>query len=92
MAIKIGTSQFGQPAPRVLQIVANTVIIGSGIVSLLIAPMPDSWVPLELKNYMLTVAASSGGFLKILEKLTGEHPSTVEVLPETDATSSTKTP
>lgn len=85
MAIKVGISQIGHPAPRVLMIVANTVIIGSGLVALLISPMPDSWIPIELRNYMLTVAASSGGFLKVLEKLTGSHPAEAEMQNEPDS-------
>jgi hypothetical protein len=74
MAIQFGTSQINKPAPRALMIVANTVIIGSGLIALLIAPMPNKWIPMDVRNYMLTVAAGSGGFLKVIEKLTGTTP------------------
>lgn len=72
--VQIGASQINEASPKVLKTVANTVIILSGLIALVIAPMPVTWIPNDLRVYLLTVAASSGGFLKVLEKLTGQAP------------------
>jgi len=70
---QFGLDQIGNEPPKWMKITANTFIILAAVVTAVIAPMPTEWIPNEVKVYILTVT-SSGGVLKIFEKLTGKEP------------------
>lgn len=71
--LKFGVRQIGVDSPEWLKVLANTVIILCAFVAWIVTPMPDAWICLEVKVYILTVTSSVGGMLKGIEKLTGEH-------------------
>ena len=68
---KFGIGQLKNPSPTWAKTIANTAIILCAIVGVIVAPMPITWVPMEVKVYVLTITGSSG-ILKILEKFTGQ--------------------
>lgn len=68
---KFGIGQLKNPAPTWAKTIANTAIILCGITSVIVAPMPDEWVSIVVKNYILTITGSMG-LLKVLEKFTGQ--------------------
>jgi len=68
---KFGIGQLKNPSPTWAKTIANTAIILCGITSVIVAPMPDEWVSLVAKNYILTITGSMG-LLKVLEKFTGQ--------------------
>lgn len=59
------------PSPSWLKVLANTTIVLCMVVTAFIAPMPSEWITDAVKVYILTVTGSSGGLLKVIEKLTG---------------------
>lgn len=71
MATKFGISQIGEPSPKWLKVLANTTIVLCMVVTAFIAPMPSDWISDAVKVYILTVTGSTGGLLKVIEKLTG---------------------
>ena len=71
MATKFGIGQINEPSPRWLKVLANTVIVLCMVVTVFIAPMPTDWISDAVKVYILTVTGSTGGLLKVIEKLTG---------------------
>lgn len=71
MATKFGIGQINQPSPSWLKILANTTIVLCMVVTAFIAPMPSDWISDAVKVYILTVTGSTGGLLKVIEKLTG---------------------
>lgn len=68
---KFGIGQLKNPSPTWAKTIANTAIILCGIASVIVAPMPEDWVPMQVKNYILTITGSAG-LLKVLEKFTGQ--------------------
>ena len=68
---KFGLGQLKNPSPTWAKTIANTAIILCGVVSVIVAPMPDEWVSIVVKNYILTITGSMG-LLKVLEKFTGQ--------------------
>jgi len=68
---KFGFGQLSNPSPTWAKTIANTAIIICGVASVIVAPMPDEWVPMQVKNYILTITGSAG-LLKVLEKFTGQ--------------------
>ena len=68
---KFGIKQLKNPSPVWAKTIANTAIILCGIVSVIVAPIPDEWVSIVVKNYILTITGSMG-LLKVLEKFTGQ--------------------
>ena len=68
---KFGLGQVNNESPKWLKILANTTIILCMVVTAFIAPMPKEWLSDAVKVYILTVTGSSGGLLKVIEKLTG---------------------
>lgn len=68
---KFGIGQLKNPSPTWAKTIANTAIILCGITSVIVAPMPDEWVSIIVKNYILTITGSMG-LLKVLEKFTGQ--------------------
>lgn len=68
---KFGIGQLKNPSPTWAKTIANTAIIICGIASVIVAPMPDTWVHMDIKVYILTITGSSG-LLKVLEKFTGQ--------------------
>lgn len=68
---KFGIGQLKNPSPTWAKTIANTAIILCGITSVIVAPMPDEWVSIVVKNYILTITGSMG-LLKVLEKFTGQ--------------------
>lgn len=68
---KFGIGQLKNPSPTWAKTIANTAIILCGITSVVVAPMPDEWVSIVVKNYILTITGSMG-LLKVLEKFTGQ--------------------
>lgn len=77
--VEIGTSQLSEPPVPFIKTAANTVIILTGIIAVFMAPMPDGWIPIDLKNYILTVSSGLSAFLKVLEK--GSSPSKITEQP-----------
>jgi hypothetical protein len=71
MAIQFGVNQINSPSPTWLKVLANTTIVVCMVVSTIIAPMPTDWISDAVKVYILTVTSTSGGLLKVIEKLTG---------------------
>lgn len=74
MALQFGVNQMKNPSPNWLKVLANTTIVICMVVTAFIAPMPSEWLTDAVKVYILTVTGSSGGLLKVIEKLTGEKP------------------
>jgi len=68
---KFGIGQVNNESPKWLKVLANTTIIICLVVTAFIAPMPSEWITDAVKVYILTVTGSSGGLLKVIEKLTG---------------------
>jgi len=68
---KFGIGQLKNPSPTWAKTIANTVIILCAVTSVIVAPMPLEWVPVDVKVYILTITGSSG-LLKVLEKFTGQ--------------------
>ena len=68
---KFGIGQLKNPSPTWAKTIANTAIILCGITSVIVAPMPEVWVSIVVKNYILTITGSMG-LLKVLEKFTGQ--------------------
>lgn len=69
--VQFGVDQINSPSPQWLKVLANTVIVLCMVVTVFIAPMPAEWISDAVKVYILTVTGSSGGLLKVIEKLTG---------------------
>jgi len=68
---KFGIGQVNNESPKWLKVLANTTIIVCMVITAFIAPMPSEWITDAVKVYILTVTGSSGGLLKVIEKLTG---------------------
>jgi Sec-independent protein secretion pathway component TatC len=70
---EFGLGQLGVEPPKWLKVLANTAIITCTVIAAVVSPMPEEWISNTVKVYILTVT-SSGGILKVIEKLTGKTP------------------
>lgn len=71
MALQFGLNQLKNPSPTWLKNLANGATISCLLIAAVVAPMPEGWIPVEVKVYILTITSSSG-ILKVIEKLTGQ--------------------
>ena len=74
MAVKFGLSEINQPSPPKMKLAVNMIILFLGFANAIILPMPDNWIPMEVKAYIGSVSAQLGALLKGTEKLTGLYP------------------
>lgn len=75
--VSIGVAEMKKPASPVMATVANTIIICTALIAIFMAPMPEGWIPVVLKNYILTVSSGLSGFVKVLEKLSSQSPNLI---------------
>ena len=71
--INLGVKNLKAADSTTMSNIANTVVILSGLIAVFMAPMPDYWIPMEIKNYILTVSTGLSAFLKGVQKFSTQN-------------------
>lgn len=72
MAIKLGISEWGQPAANSLKALATVMTLLAAFVALFITPMPEQWLHSDIKTYIMAVLSGLAGFSEILKRMSGD--------------------